>query len=1363
MSSAGETQPKDTQGKETSTVMSIEEAERSFVSKYNDFSKLELREPIERCKTIVLNHCSPLDEKYLIYELEVCIPPEIVKRNKVVENEPRRFYEASLALGEFFLFVLAYLMGQTNTTTKADMESRIREIKQKLQEAREESTKKDKAREEIDKEDAEKVHPSLFFDAIEAGLDLLSDPPKLPSWKVLEFIDKNLLRQKLLCHSRVFQVYLEVVATLFIVKRWRNDRSKPKSDEGLKEGEKLKQEIALSSLIRTIAVLYRGIPGYPSLLDVLARDSNGKDNDMVKEVMRWTRRQYGGATRRGNTEDQSGANEMTNGEEQFVAVVNMLTSLAVNEQWAKKIFDVLTEPSAVGVFSMKNFVVAISAHADIFRRELDADRNEYKIDTQEGLGLEAIMRLLSVLYKMGKVPEQAKGIEKKLAVLIASPVPCSLKACALELMGSMGIALWEYFEQRVSVSMIESRRGGILGDIETIERTEKKFFLPAAIAHFIQWQLENENVRSPKSFDIYHKFLCKYALVSLRQQWEFEHVEMKWATLKAICGAWIAGCDLKRHEVCFDTIFRSAVADDLVDGMVSELLLELADEGIPLDAILSVVTLLLILCKNEHTFIDRSQLSGKPCSPSLVNQLSKNSEALTKLLACIASPVVELQIKCIKLLKYLSVNSPLIVQCLLARQEACAIQIFEAVIDDDVTTGENGVSPRYELMRFLLKLGRNSFFLRHVAGFDLHDPPKSITQSKLTNGIFPKLVEKLCTKTTYRDSPQFAAAAFSVLLNICENQLTAIPLLKFLRGRFFTAVPLWETDVGTRVIGYFLQMVARDASYSQDGLSYVIPVFSELTKTVSVSDISTRAILLLDFIGRIENDEDSCEIAKGVKDIVIAYLNERRLVALMKREPDVYQRLWILIMTGLLERLPTITRNVTTVILADTLAIIGEMVISNKLFGDIDIAQSVRIYAKALESLAHLLEMDQSGSRNGIYSFMNSLVKSTKESPELVSVTQDFEQVILRAAQQDCVSELPVLRMTVLSFLETLVAYRCLTSSEYFLSFMTQRVSEISNDWQLCELDQQSGLMCLAAKCSFLTRFLTTSPDPAREGRFLLDEGVIYRLSRPSFWNGLKEAFTTTDKYYRSICKLETAGKIVRLVTTISFVFSISESLEIQLSRFLTDFSDSFAGVLEQGGLYENVVTCETARFLRDLSALLASIEQPNILKKTSEIWDKVPPLFRRFVEYEDWKRNLLSEPIEGVIEVEVASRLVDRMLYQLCFVLFHLSETEDVLAGSTFGQPRAVEKKDRKIPLTVATTYLKRLLQTEDRSLLPVVSALYFVIWRHVDRWQRCSGEIDLDQIKREVLDLTKVQFPFPLTSNEHIILKKLRQFAFE
>ena len=71
-----------------------------------------------------------------------------------------------------------------------------------------------------------------------------------------------------------------------------------------------------------------------------------------------------------------------------------------------------------------------------------------------------------------------------------------------------------------------------------------------------------------------------------------------------------------------EPIFRNAIADQLIDGMVSEILSLLADDGIPLVTMVSVVKLILLLCEKEDEFIQRSLASNNPCSASMVNQIS---------------------------------------------------------------------------------------------------------------------------------------------------------------------------------------------------------------------------------------------------------------------------------------------------------------------------------------------------------------------------------------------------------------------------------------------------------------------------------------------------------------------------------------------------------------------------------------------------------------------------------------------------------------------------------------------------------------------------------------------------------------------
>ena len=1353
----------------------LEDLEQEFVTAYNNYHRHRNRAMKQRqekqetvvswCKDAInkcvkdMKMCTKLDDKYLIYELETCALPEFVK--EPISNEARRFYEVSLRYGMFLVYLLAWWRSRE----AAGQEEVAKEDQDFLEGLEKNPELKDEAR-------------HGFVCLIRAAIDMQRCPMDEVWREAVDFLDAYVLKQKLLYNRRVCNIFLELIGTVFVMEWTRVNSTKLSRLDN-------PSNVGLVNVMTKVATLYHAPPQKMSMLDVLAASSWW---DNFTEFMP----------------------KFERGKKFYCAFMNMLSSFATNSTFATKIAQKFFVPKTDDIpFSISKFCdrfnQASTAH---FKSE---KRN--KLRKKDAMRFESEILLLSQLYKMEstrmiieKSPndKEIQGLHRNLVICISSAVPCSLKASCFELLGAMRQSMWGSFRKLVTSEMIDafesnSLQVNILGDIQDTERGAKVFFLPAAMAHFIQSQLENKYTCYPKIFEICHKLLGTFLSYLVKGEqteqnskvaWEFKFKEQKWKILRAICDAWITSCT-QCNEECFHIVLRSVVSGEIVDGIMNNLLTLILESDIPLDAILSIVRFLLVLCKKtaqKNSDRELARQQGTMLSYSaLINQISKSAvganilqdnhmDILTKLLGCIACPLPELQIQCIELLKHLSTASPIIVQ-VLAKPDA--IKILQLVIDDK---GSEATRVKYELMRFLLKLGPTSYFVRHVSGFDLDDPPKSISESNLRNGIYPNLVNELMCRSKGQQQkmynkqapgkPRFASSALKVILAMCGNQLTAAPVLKFLRDRqfldYYYELPR-TTNVGSDVIGYFLQLLAREVSDpSEDAFnaSTIDPLF----KRANVTEYTKRTILLFEFIDRIGSDEDSVQIAKGLRDIVIACLNDSHTVAMMKEQPAEFNAVWLEAISNILDRICAVTNAATTESLAETVAVIARFIIADKLIGVVDGFEVKLIYTKALHTLNHLLETGHGHCRAGIYSLLTAIFKTVELSPEFAEITADFSPMILAAATQDIVNQLPITRMLVMSFMEAIVACRRMSHNERFRMFIDRVVDEIGNDWLLYETDQQPGLMCLAAKCSFLTRFITTSTNPMRECRFLLDRNVIARLSRPSFWKALIEAFTAKlheYKYDEGTWRLETAGKICRLITTIALVFSGSESLEIQVNRFLTDFRDSFASILEKGRHRENVVTCESASFLADFTALLASIQNTENLKG-AKIWDQIPRLFKRFVESDDWK--------DGVVEVESASKSVDRMLRQLCFVLMKMSEKEDVFAGPLVTQSYfSAKKRSTEVQLTLVTTYLRRLIdgtRTEDQWLRATVSALLLIIWRHVERWERGTADVELERVKRETLadfrpdqKFSKMQKEelsiFSSMPTEQILLTQLCQFA--
>ncbi|OHS94892.1 hypothetical protein TRFO_10835 [Tritrichomonas foetus] len=1313
--------------------------EALFISAYNltSFDDKKFKDACAHAKDRLKN-LALIPESDVIHNCDLFSIPDFLDFTR--ERDAQLFFDATMAVGELLCFFLLL----DDSLSQGDARNYMQFLDSFLQ--------------NDDDWISDTQRCKQFFNVIFAAASIVKrnhseDYPvdnvkKYFDDKTIQFLTDVALVQKSLCQSRAFKAFIEVIGKLFIV----NVICTNSQNQTFRSLEvviyMINQEKMNSStqnptneyqtylnFVKTVNILYDD-PQLPSLL---------VDTEILQKAGDFGFPSF------------------------FSSFVDFLTSMVQSPQLASYVYDYIKNTPS-DILKFQNFLSAISEHTTDFM-QCEIDRQN--LDAKDTLGLESVLRLISALCKQDPKfvvlltqSDQYKqyNLVNSLIMYPLSPVPASLKAECFNCLASMKINLWSQLKATkiLTEEIIDSHKDGILSDINIVEAQAQYFSIPRALSNLIASMLTIEDA-TPDNFLIYHRFMNEEILKKLKV-WKYLYPDIKWGMLRSICTAWINALSRKNWlDICMP-IFRTAISDQ---SFINELLHLTNEETCPVECLEPTYKFLLLLLQKEKDFLKKALASNDPCAAAVVNQISRDPNAVIKILRCLLSHFKDFQITALKLIEFLATASPSIIQILLTKPSAKAIQICNGVINVNEPEDSLDLNVRCLLLDMLFKLGSNSYFVRHVCGFDQHDPPNSILHSTLDSGIFVLITKKLCEIETHKNYQNFVAKALRVLLLECKQELTIGSTLNLLRSSlhsfFISQLKYLTSHSSSRIaIGCFLQILAREASNSSQtgslsGITY--DSFNYLMTTQTELGESKRSVLILDFIDRVNDDNESKYILKGVNDLTVSYLNSASIIKMMKESSHIWPSTWIQIIFCLLEKLQKHTNSKLTGRIAGTCSIISNAVFIEKRFGEINSTtlKLKKLFTIILNSLIRLVEIDHVQPRISMYGLLNAVLSSLKPSDELKAIFKPVERQILRVALIDSESEIPVLRSATFAAVESLLPYATPGS---FHPFLINAISQTEGDWRLFETDSKAAAFCMSAKCRFYSKYITSSTDLSHECRAMLDDGLIIRLSYAPFWNDCALMISSSS----SEMKTKTASDILSLFALISTAFNESEDLRIQIRRFFRDYHKVIAASLDHNGH----LTIGIIEFYASFSKLLSTIPVVEDLDEVG-IWSRIPFIFRRFANEDDW-RAALQKDSQDVFKK--AKKIISQLLVSLIFVMVKMSEIKNIFTAPLFGEEwRAryiVHKKENMLPLSIITSYLIRLLKDikeNDNRMKSVTSACLVLIWWHIDRWDTSKGvgNIDLGVVRRQASMFAQEPFTkFVGNSNlDNLILRKLIQFS--
>ena len=1164
--------------------------------------------------------------------------------------------------------------------------------------------------------------------------------------KTVKFLTEVVIVQKSLCRSKAFKPFLEVVGKIFIVQvvfadsesvrdiltdMFNNEKTNSYENKPTNEFQ------TYLNFVKTVNNFY-DTPELPEMLidSILFRQAS----DFGVPAF-------------------------------FCSFVDFLTSMVKSFELAEYIVYYIKESSSE-ILNFDNFFKAIQGHTeDLLKCEIDRQQ----LDAKDSLGIESVLRLISALCSyfppfLKSLFDEYKdyNIVNSLLMHTLSPVPCSFKAECFNCLGTLNVNLWGHIKaaKLLTIEMVNTQKHGIISDIFDIEAPSHMFSVPRGFANMIKSLLANPSF-APDDFIVYHRFMHEIVLNNLTK-WSYLYIEMKWGMLQAICDAWISALSRKNYlDICMP-IFRSAISDQT---FVSKLLDLTNDDACPIECLRSVYSFLLLLLQKEKDFLKKAFTTNEPSSANIANQISRNSNSIIKMLHCLLSHFKDFQIISLKLIEFLSLSLPLIVQLLLTKPSAHAIQIFSHILefDDYEDLDTDYINVRCLLLDFLFKLGSNSYFLRHVCGFDQHSIPESLLTSTLDSGVFVVLSKKLCEDETHKNFPNFVSKALRVLLLGCKQELTIGSTLNLLRSNqnsFFRS-QLWylsyEHSLPT-AIGYFLQILARETiNSSQTGsLSGITrDSFNFLMSAQINNKYSKRSVLLLYFIDKINNKDESKPIIKGINNLAISYLNSDSIISFMQENEHAWPLTWIQVVFCLLDKLQTLNNHHLTASIANICILIIHSIFIDKKFGEIN-SENIglkKLFTLLLKSINHLMDIEDIHSRTSLYTIISAVVTSLIPSDELIRIYRSFENQILRCALLDMDSEIPILRSSSFTLIESLIPY---STPGLFLSYLDSSILQIESDWKFFENNPKSALFCISLKCKLYSKFITFSKNPFIEYRTILGNGLINRMSYGSFWNKCFEMISNSSEY---ILHLHTASDILFLFALMSTVFGESEDLRIQIRKFLRDYEKVFSASID----YTGFITLDTIQFFVAFFKLLSTLPKIEDIQDIS-LWERIPYIFRRFANEDDWRNNLKNKDSTEVFEK--AKKLVSQLLMSGIFLLTKMSERKNVFSSPIFGEEWRskflVRMNNESLPLSIITSYLIKIMNnTKENNSKErgVISSCLVLIWWHIYRWNSSPGDIDIGSVKEQARAFSQEPFSkFSENSDiDSLILKKLTHISNE
>lgn len=956
--------------------------------------------------------------------------------------------------------------------------------------------------------------------------------------EVLAFLADSVLLQSSVCESEVLQLILERVGHLFVfqaiasypqrVRRLIDNERKGVTDEGAGNGD-------FRAFLRLVACI-SGLRCGSDFADKFIEEGNDflhSASEFVSPAL-------------------------------FCGYLQTLAALCRSKPLAENVLRRLDE-SISDIMNLQNCILSIKGHAEDF--------NTYEV-SQGYLGRDDVEGLESVLILVRSMffesdecrhriaDDQDFNLVDSLFQLILSPVPASLKARCFDALSALTMDetrcqdLWERLNscQILTEDFVERGKGGILDDIENIEKEERYYPLARSFVRFLSFLLRHKQV--PVDFEFYHQFLFEQCLLKVRKR-NYEHFHEKWALVSEICQCW-TNFSLQSFEdnVCFH---RTALCDS---RFATELVILSCDEEAPQETLLCIYRLLLLVSQHEEEFRKYMDVGDQSSYVPMTTRLSCESRFLVKLVHCISSRDQDLQIICIDLTQFLASRAGRISQLVFSRSKA--IRIFRSCIRVDESEEDLERNVRNKILALLSSLGKSSYFVRCVCGFDMSDVPRSfLRSSSLDRGIIPDILAKLHKTEASKNYPHFAARCFEFLLTVCDETCTCTPVMNFLRSSthsFFNnqLTMLEDRHSLPRAIGCYLQLIAREATESE-GTSHhatTLMTFRLLFGTQGFREHRSHVVLVLEFLDRIGSSDDGTCIAQGIYECCVAYGSNRNIRGLLMEHGEWRTSLCQFIL-GCLGKARNLFNNQATSYLTKACAYVGDLLFVSQVTGRVSAQDSARIFSETLVTLHRLYELNNTEARFGLYSLLTS-IKMTPVGDAFRESEKFFSAAIF-----DLESSKPVMRASVFSAAQSILD---LVDPARFVEFIRASVDVLQLNWELFDHDQRSGAFVLHSQFNFWNCLILH--ENTAFGRELLDMCVVDRLCHDRFWNLLNRYYSTSVTSSLSESVLEMASQCLRIICNFGALFGDREDLHRQTRELFLNYHSVLRSLCNTGGLF---------------------------------------------------------------------------------------------------------------------------------------------------------------------------------------------------
>lgn len=1095
-----------------------------------------LSETIEKCHQAIRR--VTMIPRTTIQNHEVFTHPPFCSSS--IDRDAQSFYTAALAVFEFINYMsTAIYLPDVNIQPFAD------KIRGELQD---------------DWTDCAKCPMFLSLLRASFGLvvndDLFLDSSYTP--QVLDFLANTVLLQSKVCQSRYLQLFLEIVGRVFVFKAITDHPRRVKhfieAERRISKDEHGNEEP--SNDFQIFLLLVQNIAALSSNAE-FSLFFHREGNDFLHFAIDFVSPAL------------------------FSTFLQTMAALIKNEELALNIYTRLNE-SISDVVNLNNFYLAIRGHANDFAA-CEIDRRKLSMD--DALGLQSVLQLTSSMFLYSS--EIRKNIAdnpeydfvNSLFQIILSPVPATLKAHCFDVLSTLTIdsnrctELWGQLEtcQILTQAIVDSGKGGIITDIDTVEAEERSYPLARSFVRFLAYIVKDSP--PPIDFRIFHQFLFEHCLLKIKTRL-FSHLcfNEKWALICELSQCWTY---LTLHPLeQTKYVFRSAFCDHRFIEEYNHLLNE---DDCPQETLLCIYRLFLVLTDKQEEFTSTMDTADRSSYIPVTKNLSWKSQTLIKIIKSIGATDPDLQIISIKLANVLALEASSIAQQCFSKGDAKAIPTFRQIISIDVEEDTDLIekNPRLTLLDFLISLGNSSYFMRYVCGFDNSDIPYSLLRSHLEKGILPKVLEKMRTTDAAKNYPLFAAKSLQLMLLLADHPYTQSPLLNLLFSNqtFFDSQLKLLQDRSTSLItiGCYLQLLARgvvDKSY----IGTTIQTFGILMGTEVGAELRPRAVLIVDFVERMNDEEESIQVGKGVFQVIISFLNHEYVQKEMKQKPEVWQATWIQFIHILLRKAAELTTHQSTQFLTDTAGFVGEKIIGEHLLKSISHDDMAAIFDSSLTCLKSLHSHMQINSSIGVYSLI-----SCCNVDGLFDVFNNFERYFLTAVQEDMLHDLPIGQAAVYSAFEKVIP---VAHDDSIRDFVSMSIGQLPGDWDLVEGDIRSGTFVLRAKFNFFSRLITTKDE---FGQLLISESLINNIAYQSFWETIAESYSTAATSEISEIKLKTASKALQILSALCVRFEENADIIKQTTDFFNNYRNVFVSVIEFGGMS----TLISLRFLKDLCTFI--------------------------------------------------------------------------------------------------------------------------------------------------------------------------------